>query len=103
MLNILLQLFWKKMKPRYIAQYLIIIGDPILLDEKLRNKLDNIVFTSEDIQDLDFKILSKYKLINESLRDLTNNYSLQSGNHKAIFKNFKLSNERTSEELKILF
>lgn len=76
MLNILLQLFWKKMKPRYIAQYLIIIGDPILLDEKLRNKLSNIVFASEDIQDLDYKILAKYKLINDSLRDLTNNYSL---------------------------
>lgn len=80
MLSILLQLFWKKMKPRYIAQYLIIFGDPILLDEKLRNKLNSIVFVNEDIQDLDFKILSKYKLINESLRDLTNNYSLQSGN-----------------------
>ncbi len=84
MLNILLQLFWKKMKPKSIAQYLIIIGDPILLDERLRNKLGSMVFVSEDIQDLDFKILSRYKLINESLRDLTNNYS---GNHKAIFKN----------------
>lgn len=103
MLNILLQLFWKKMKPRYIAQYLIIIGDPILLDERLRNKLSSIVFAREDIQDLDFKILAKYKLINESLRNLTNNYSLESGNQKAIFKNFKLNNERTSEELKVLF
>lgn len=71
MIKTLAYIFWKKLSCRQIAQLLIVIGNPTLLSDKLKEKVQkNVLFTEKDLAGLDLVTLSKFKLQNKSLMNV---------------------------------
>ena len=55
MIKILAEKFWKHLNHCEVAKLLIIIKDPTLLGDKIKNKLKMVNFTEKDLEGIELR------------------------------------------------